>query len=208
MAHFTLTSYYALFILFLLIVFRRFFMKKLLLLLVVFIIGASGVFAFDILSYPPPVRGGNILVDIGLGFTGTKHGDISIPPLRADVEYALPVGLPISVGGLVAFHQNKYDIYEGEWTYNHFAIGARGNWHWGIDVSWLDLYSGLFLGYVINTVSFDGNSGYPWEDFNKDPSYFALGVQIGAHFYFTEKIGLQVELGYPYWANIGVALKF
>jgi hypothetical protein len=182
-------------------------MKKLLLLLVVFVIGATGVFAFDILSYPPPVKGGNILVDVGLGLTGVINGDISIPPLRANVEYALPVGLPISVGGLFAFHQNtyKHSTY-GKWTWNHFAIGARGNWHWGIDVSWLDLYSGLFLGYVINTVSFDGNNSS--EDEYKEPSYPALGVQVGAHFYFTEKIGLLVELGYPYWANIGVALKF
>jgi hypothetical protein len=186
-------------------------MKKLLLLLVVFVIGTSGVFAFDILSYPPPVKGGNILVDVGLGFTGAEYGDISIPPLRANVEYALPVGVPISVGGLLAFHQNTYKTFIGEWKWNHFAIGARGNWHWGIDVSWLDLYSGLFLGYVINSVSFNGNTGYTdsvWEDYYKEPSYFTVGVQIGSHFYFTEKIGLLVELGYPYWANIGLALKF
>jgi hypothetical protein len=186
------------------------FMKKLWLLLVVFVIGTTGVFAFDILSYPPPVSGGNILVDIGLGLTGAKNGDITIPPLRANVEYALPVGLPISVGGLFAFYQNTHKwTGEGEWKWNHFAIGARGNWHWGIDVSWLDLYSGLFLGYVINTTSFDrSTSSTVGEDYYKEPSYFDLGVQIGAHFYFTEKIGLLVELGYPYWANIGVALKF
>jgi hypothetical protein len=186
-------------------------MKKLLLLLVVFVIGASGVFAFDILSYPPPVKGGNILVDVGLGLTGVSgYGDITIPPLRADVEYALSVGLPISVGGLVAFHQStrKWPGV-GEWKWNNFAIGARGNWHWGIDVSWLDLYTGIFLGYVISSVSYDGpaNSIYG-KDYYGDSGGFAPGGQLGAHFYFTNKIGLQVEFGFPYWASVGLALKF
>jgi hypothetical protein len=188
-------------------------MKKLLLLLVVFVVGSVGAFAFDILSYPPPVEGGNILVDVGLGFTGAEYGDISVPPLRASVEYALPVGVPISVGGFFAFHRNTYETFAGEWAWNHLTIAARANWHWGFDVSWFDLYTGLMLGYTINSLSFDAKSGYAslssyYEDLYADDSHFLFSFQLGSHFYFTKIVGAFVEFGYPYWANVGIALKF
>jgi hypothetical protein len=178
-------------------------MKKLLLLLVVLVIGATGVFAvgFDILSYPPPVGGGNILVDVGIGFTGVE-GTMTIPPLRASVDYALPVNVPISVGGLFAIHGSKEKVpYFGTYGYTYVTFGGRGNWHWGLDVSWLDLYSGLFLGYQV--VSYDLPAG------GQEPSYggFTPGIQVGAHFYFTEMFGALVEFGHPYWANIGLAIK-
>jgi hypothetical protein len=177
-------------------------MKKLLLLLVVFIVGAAGAFAFDILSYPPPVRGGNIQADVGIGFTGARHGKIVIPPLRVSAEYALSAGVPISVGGLVAIHTTEYGYYALEdsgWT--HFTFGARGNWHWAIEVPWLDLYTGLFLGYQV--VSYDGPGDDPY-----DYGGFEPGAQVGAHFYFTETVGAFAEFGYPYWFNLGLALKF
>jgi hypothetical protein len=180
-------------------------MKKLLLLLVVFIIGAAGAFAvgFDILSYPTPVSGGNILVDVGIGFTGVEDGDMVIPPLRVSAEYALPVGVPISVGGLFAFHSTEYKYLGSKLGWKYFTFGARGNWHWGLDISWLDLYTGIFFGYEV--VSFDGSSAY--EDLF-DYGGFAFGGQLGAHFYFTEMLGAFVEFGYPYWASLGLALKF
>jgi hypothetical protein len=181
-------------------------MKKILLLLVVFVIGAAGAFAvtFDILSYPAPLDGGNILVDVGLGFTGVDKGSLTIPPLRVSAEYALPVEVPISVGGLVAIHGAEWKVpgWSSTLSWTYFTFGARGNWHWGLDIPWLDLYTGLFLGYQV--VSYDLPSGFP------EPSYggFVPGGQLGAHFYFTDMIGALVEFGYPYWANIALALKF
>ena len=163
--------------------------------------------AFDILSYPPPVKGGNILVDlgVGIGIGYRTHGNVSIPALAADVECALPVGVPISVGGTVGIIQYKGD-YTGTnvtetWTYTFF--GAKGNWHWGFNVQWLDLYSGLFLGYRY----FEGNvEGYP-NYLAPDYSNFAPGGQIGAHFYFTKNVGAIIEFGAPF-SKIGLALKF
>jgi hypothetical protein len=177
-------------------------MKKLLLLLTVFIISSAGVFAFDVLSYPPPVTGGNIMVDLGIGFTSSDAGKIAIPPLRLSIDYALPVNVPVSVGGLFAFHRTQEKGAGATWRYSYWTFGARGNWHWGIDVSWLDLYTGIFLGY--QAVSYDLPKGYV------DPGYggFTAGMQVGAHFYFTDLIGAFFEFGYPYWANLGVALKF
>jgi hypothetical protein len=182
-------------------------MKKLLLLLVVFIIGAAGAFAFDPLSYPPSVSGGNILVDVGIGFTGAEYGKISIPPLRVSAEYALPVEVPISVGGLFAFHSTKYTWGGDDLAWTFFTFGARANWHWNINVPWLDLYSGLILGYQVSSLDYDGPNASFYENYF-ELGGFMLGGQVGAHLYFTEMLGAFVEFGYPYWASAGLALKF
>jgi len=76
-------------------------MKKFIFVLFVFSIVSGSTFAFDILSYPPPVNGGNVMVDVGIGLTayGSTYGRISIPPIFLNVEYALSANAPISVGG-------------------------------------------------------------------------------------------------------------
>lgn len=185
-------------------------MKKLLLALAVLAVVSGTLFAFDPMSYPPPVKGGNLLVDLGIGVgLGYKtYGNVSIPALSADVEYALPVNVPISVGGAFGIVQYKRNFgYVGSdvtetWTYTIF--GAKGNWHWGFDVPWLDFYSGLFLGYRYFSWDFEGYSGsYPEPDYNG----FVPGGQIGAHFYFTKNIGAVIEFGMPF-SKIGLALKF
>jgi hypothetical protein len=182
-------------------------MKKLCVFLVIGCIGGSA-FAFDILSYPPPVSGGNILIDAGVGFGIGYEGDLLIPPLFAQVDYALPK-IPISIGGNVSYWRNGYDRtyvgYDVEWTYNYLAILARGNWHWGFNVKWLDFYTGLSIGYRAF-----------WEEVKVSDSSYKMdknnysgmdwGLQLGAHFYFTEKVGAMIELGYP-MSRIGISFK-
>jgi len=186
-------------------------MKKLCFLLLILATVGGTVFAadFDILSYPPPVKGGNILIDAGLGIRGTGYSNSKwrIPPLFVQVEYALPVQVPISVGGLFTIYSYGYNWSDGEkWTWTDFTIAARGNWHWGFDINWLDLYTGLSLGYTVSKwksnwahSSWGNNSGY---------GGFYFAGQVGAHFYFTKMIGAVVEVGYPYWIKGGIAFKF
>jgi hypothetical protein len=180
-------------------------MKKLILALVVLVAAGGALFAFDPMSYPPPVDAGNILVDVGVGFAfNPGSGSMSIPPISLDVEYTLS-RLPISVGGALGTFQ-----YKKEWsstyteTFTYIVLGAKGNWHWGLDVDWLDLYTGLFLGYRYFSWDWDGPSGI-----RRKPSFggLAFGGQIGAHFYFTKNIGAVVELGAPF-SRIGLAFKF
>jgi hypothetical protein len=172
-------------------------MKKIFLLFLVFALCCGSVFAFNFLSYPPSVHGKNLQVDVGVGFA-YGGGTLRIPPIAVNVEYALPTKLPISVGALVAFYQTGRR--NDGWTYATF--GARGNWHWAFPVKWLDLYTGLFLGY--RYAAWDG-------DYNahvSSRSGLAFGGQLGAHFYFTQHVGLMVEFGYPFLAKAGLALKF
>jgi len=194
-------------------------MRKICLVIAIAAAVAAGVFAqskessgggFNILSYPPSVEGGNILLDAGLGLTGWHGYDLKLPPLFLQVEYALPVGVPISVGGMFSIHSFGYDsgigAYKYEFRWTELVIAARGNWHWGFNVNWLDVYTGLSLGYDISIASHKYNG----QSYTGGTSYggFYWGLQAGAHFYFTKTIGMVVESGYPYFLKVGVAVKF
>jgi hypothetical protein len=183
-------------------------MKKLVLALVVLAAISGTVSAIDLLQYPPPLSGGgDVMLDIGVGFShsygagwGTK---LRIPPLYAVVEYALPVKVPISVGGIFAFSQYRsVNTYSWTWTYTYLTIAARANWHWAFNVKWLDFYTGLSLGWNIGIVDYDGPGDAG------SVGGFTGGPQVGAHFYFTDTVGLAVEFGYPIFAKVGLALKF
>jgi len=186
-------------------------MKKLLFVVLILAVFAGSAFAFDILSYPPPVSGGNIMVDVGAGLvsTGYTSGKFGIPPLFVQAEFALPVNVPISVGGGVSFFSWNWDqkIYGNDFGFNvtYITPQARANWHWGFPVSWLDFYTGLGVGWDIVTVKYNddryksssaGSSGLYW------------GLQAGAHFYFSKNIGAMAETGWPFWLKGGLALKF
>jgi hypothetical protein len=183
-------------------------MKKLFVLFLLIGCLSGSVFAFDIMSYPPPLSSGNILIDGGLGLGLGYKGHIRIPPLFAQAEYALPQ-LPISVGGGISFWQNSdswaYNAGTVDRTYSFLAILGRGNWHWGFNVNWLDLYSGLSLGYRAFWDHYKSNSGAPTPPKNNYGGFY-WGLQVGAHFYFTPKIGAMVEVGYP-MMRAGVTVK-
>ena len=189
-------------------------MKKVVLFLLIFAVVGGVAFSFDIMSYPPPLAGGGkLMIDLGAGLTayGT-YGKMSIPPLFANIEYALPVGVPISVGGFFALYQYKYTwgTYAGSdygWTNTFMSFGARGNWHWGFDVSWLDFYTGVFLGYRIWTQEEFGDWYYGSRT-KTASNNFDFGFQVGAHFYFSKNIGIVVESGWPFLLKAGLALKF
>ena len=186
-------------------------MKKIVLVLLVLAIVGGSAFAMDILSYPPPVQGGNILLDLGVGLRGVGYSGAKwhIPPLFAQVEFALPVGVPISVGGMFTIskfgttwnwsHDEKY-----EWSWTDITVAGRANWHWGFDINWLDFYTGLSMGYIIEKF----NSEPKWTEEEYSYGGFFYAIQVGAHFYFTKLIGVVAEFGYPYWFKAGVALKF
>ena len=183
-------------------------MKKIVLVLLVLAIAGSSAFAFDVMSYPPPVSGGNVLLDAGIGLraTGYSSAKWKIPPLFVQAEYALPVGVPISVGGMFTVCSYGYNYYGwADWTWTDMTFAARGNWHWGFDVSWLDVYTGLSLGYTYSKFSSNHSD---WDKYSSDYSGFFFAGQVGAHFYFTQMVGAMVEFGYPYWVKAGIALKF
>ena len=196
-------------------------MKKFFLVLLILTVVGGAAFA-DLLAYPPSLEGKNILIDAGIGlaytgFISSSSAKMSIPPLFVQVEFCLPTKVPISVGGMFGIFQYKwewdgYDWWSGnykavkyteKYTTSFFAI--RGNWHWNFSPEWLDFYTGVNMGYRYVKWSIDPDrSNY------SDPGWsaFSVGLQVGAHFYFTKVFGLMAEVGFPYWIKGGIALKF
>ena len=194
-------------------------MKKFVMVLLVLAVVGSSAFAFDILSFPPPLEGGGkLMVDLGIGYAGwgTYSGwKMKVPPLVATVEFALPVNVPISVGGLFSFSQYTWDwnVYgyssAHKWTHTYMIFAALANWHWGFDVKWMDVYTGLNIGYQSYSSKYDGpDKDYASRYYSWDYSGIYWGTQVGIHFYFTDVIGLALEVGYPIYAKAALALKF
>ena len=194
-------------------------MKKMVLVLLVFAVVTGSAFAFDILSFPAPVQGNAIMIDAGLGLWYVGAGSltaISIPPLFLQGEYALPVGVPISVGVGINFARWKWGLWGWTWSETHIAPHIRGNWHWGFDIPWLDFYTGISLGADIVSVKWtseydDWLGGWGLGSYARPSttgSGFYWAFQAGAHFYFSKNVGVVVETGYPMWIKAGLALKF
>ena len=177
-------------------------MKKIILVLLILAVVGGAAFAFDPLSYPPPLYGGgSIMVDAGAGYWYSSFldfGGFGVPPLFVDVEYALPVGVPISFGAGVSFFQWKFsDTNTQTWITPH----VRTNWHFGFDVSWLDLYLGFsFGGNIISKENYHGSTGASSGPYG--------GAHVGAHLYFSHNVGAVIEAGYPFVFKAGLALKF
>ena len=175
-------------------------MKRLVLGMLIFVFIGGTALAFEPLSFPPPINEGDVIIDVGVGLVHTGWaGNMLLPPLFAHVEYALPVGVPISLGGGLAFYRWG-TTGTWSWTMNIIDIAARANWHFGFDISWLDFYAGVSLGYRI--VIWDGwgtavgTSGVSWSG------------QVGARFFFANNIGIVVETGFPYLLKAGLTLRF
>jgi len=186
-------------------------MKKIVLVLLILVVVSGTAFSFDILSFPGPLRGGGaVMLDAGIGvlytpwsIVGALIGKVRIPPLFLNIEYALPVGVPISVGGGVAF---------GQWTFYDYRLAqitpyTNVNWHWGFDASWLDLYTGLTIGYNIVALQwrpdYTGTRTSVWGS-----NTFHWGTHVGVHFYFAKVFGVMVEAGYPFFIKAALSFKF
>ena len=182
-------------------------MKKVFLVLLVLTVFGATAFASDLLSYPPPLRPGNILIDVGVGYAFATGSGASmvVPPLVLTVEYCLPVGVPISVGGLIGYYQWEWRGAGWVETWSYTTFGARANWNWNINLDWLNLYTGVFVGYT----HFSWSANVAGSEIIA-PNYggVSIGGQAGARFFFSRNFGAVVELGFPFVAKAGLAIKF
>lgn len=135
---------------------------------------------------------------IGLGTTFAFTGSLGLP-FGGGVEYGITDG--IGVGGFVG--------YASGGDLSVFYIGGKGSYHFNellnIKNENLDLYAGLGIYY--RKFSFSGfdfglGSGFGFG------SGIRPGFHIGGRYYFSEKFGVQAELGNSYgWLTAGVVLK-
>ncbi len=141
-------------------------MKKALVLLVL-VIGVASMFAL-------PLNKGQMQVNAGTGFSTWGL------PVYVGLDYGITPD--ITVGGEVSARLHSY----GTWV----GIYANGNYHF-VNLlnlpSNTDLYAGLNLGFDIWLADSEYTGGYN--------SGLGLGVQVGGRYYFTDRLGVNVEFG-------------
>ena len=148
------------------------------------------------------------------GWYSPITGEISVQGEFAVHKY-VGVGFNVGLGG----RGSNYGIgsgfyYSGFRSEFNVAFGAVGNFHFfqliadktgkNIHADKLDVYVGLNMGSGV--AIHPANSNYGWNtDFD---ALFFIGPQVGVHYYFTDKIGINGELGYgKTFASAGITFK-
>jgi hypothetical protein len=190
--------------------------KKMVLVAVLVMISAGGLFALDWQAFPDPIKPGNFMINAGIGFGAPLQGSMVIPPLTASVDYAMPVGLPFTVGALVGFTTSEDTYTAGPYgytaDYTGFAMAGRFGYHPDLGVKNLNVSATIALGYYLYTAKASYND---WPDAlakikPKDYSQFYLGLNIGGRYFFTNNVGAFLDLGYSAltFVTAGVTFKF
>lgn len=152
---------------------------------------------------------GDHLLNIGVGLSSYYNG------LPIGFSYESGIHPDISVGAQFDYNSGNYNDYYGyyyngyRWGYNAYYLGIRGSYHFNrllnINDSKIDLYAGVGLGY----------QHFQWRDRGYGYGYaYGSGLFfnyfIGGKYYFTNKVGAFVELGYSGLSSsrVGLAVKF
>lgn len=129
---------------------------------------------------PLPVHKTQINVGVGLSDWGI--------PFYLGLDYS--VHKDITIGG-----EFSYRSYREKWKdyrYNHSIMGfsGNGNYHFnsllGMSQDW-DLYAGLNLGFYVWSS--------PGDYYGDHTSGLGLGAQVGTRYYFSDKVGINLEVG-------------
>jgi len=150
-------------------------MKKLLI-TIVLLAGMASTYGQN----PLPVGRAQLNAGLGLSSWGV--------PVYLGLDFG--VARDFTLGGEFSIRSYN-DNYNGS-GYNHSIIGVsgNGNYHFNtvmnIPSNW-DFYAGLNLGYYVWTSASD----YPG---NRN-SGIGLGAQVGGRYYFSQKVGLNLEFG-------------
>ncbi len=180
---------------------------------------------------------GTTAFNLGIGLGGTRYSYINSyndnytvsPTIIVNGEHGVGELGPgtLGIGGFIGHKSVRYDYtsnsvfsnytyhYDQKWT--NTLIGLRGSWHPNefFDNEKVDLYGGVMLGYNVGsyknnttrtlngvTTSYDDGFGYK-------TSYVTWSTYIGGRYFFTQKIGAYLELGYGVsYINLGLSIKF
>ena len=181
-------------------------------------------------NYGAGIEEGNFIVNVDLGlnysdlsYSGTAKlwdgGFWFIPPVLVEVQYAKKIWkLPFTFGGYAGIHgfgykaheyynyhydrniyRYVYDTRDTKPTVVALYVGGEIAYHAMLPVDKLDVYVATKIGADIPLVKKDISLfGY---------NYFTFGEAIGANYFFTDKVGANLEIGYPF-TKIGLTLKF
>ncbi len=146
------------------------------------------------------------IASVLLLLSATAFGQSPLPLGKSQLNVGLGLsdwGVPIYIGLDHSVHNDitiggelSYRAYSDNWRsiyYQHNILGlsGNGNYHFnsliGIPRNW-DFYAGLNLGFYIWSSSPDTYGG-------SHSSGLGLGAQVGGRYYFTNKVGVNLEFG-------------
>jgi len=129
-----------------------------------------------------PLSVGKAQLNAGLGFSGWGV------PVYLGLDFG--AARDFTLGGELSYRSYRDDYNGIGYGHSIFGISANGNYHFNtvLDMpsAW-DFCAGLNLGFY----SWVSSSDYP----GNHTSGVSLGAQVGGRYYFTKKIGLNLELG-------------
>ena len=109
-------------------------------------------------------------------------------PVYAGIDWG--VHRDISVGGELSYRSFNDNFRDGRYRHSVFGISGNGNYHFNtlLDIprEW-DFYAGLNLGFYI----WNSDDDYP----GNRTTGLELGAQVGGRYYFTERFGVNLEVG-------------
>lgn len=178
-------------------------------------------------NYGGTVQEGNFIVKLGLGLSTYVFNDLSektdwrTPYFETSVEYTKKIWLlPFGFGGYFGYsgYGWKAENYEGGYyvkstaSRNYINFGALVNYHVKLPIEKLDVYTGIRTGIQIRHDNVDIETNIPYQSgkqSNTDTNtYFDFNYRLGATYFFTKLIGVNVETGYPVFLNASLSLKF
>jgi hypothetical protein len=158
-------------------------------------------------SYAPGFRNNKSFLNAGIGLGPTGSYNMGIPPISASMDFKVSDTVPITVGAMAMFSTWKWisgaPPYNYNISYRNIGFGGRVMYHFNFTRN-LDSYTGLTLGYVIQSVSGSIGSGVTRPIGN---SFFLWGFNIGIRYLFTDRVGIYSELGWSGLQILGVGLS-
>lgn len=193
-------------------------MKKL------FAMAVALVFAFGANAQ---IAKGEMVIGAGAGLGNSVYSssvyDNVLLPINLDFEVGVAEalfgvdGLSLGVGAALSYTQAKDDytnlyagLIDGEigFKYASYIVGAKGYFHYDFGVENLDTYAAITLGYNIASAKSYGDWGsYEIEPASASALYY--GVSVGARYWFTEALGVNLEAGYGLsFLKAGINFRF
>ena len=177
-------------------------------------------FAVQLSAQTPTFTKGDNVAGVAIGIGGSLYSGFSygsgltrMPAISVFYENCVKDKLwdeksSLGVGGVLGFAHAKYSYHASDWGWkcNNIIIGARATLHYAL-VNKLDTYTSLMLGF--NAVSWKWTGDYYGYSGSSASSGLTMLWNVGARYYFTDKIAAFAELGYGFAIlNLGVAMKF
>ncbi|WP_299579423.1 outer membrane beta-barrel protein [uncultured Sunxiuqinia sp.] len=142
----------------------------------------SFVFFSQLLFGQAPIAKGESQLNVGVGLSSWGV------PLYVGLDYG--VHEDITIGGELSYRSYNDNYANVNYDHSVLGISGNGNYHFNrvleLPSEW-DFYAGLNLGFYI----WNSPKGYG----GSHSSDLGLGAQVGGRYYFSEKVGVNLEFG-------------